>query len=47
MEKILCPKCGLPMRKVAVSATLPNGKKKVVYTCPNKAACGAICTRFE
>lgn len=42
MKVIECPKCGLPMRRVAVARTTVNGKNVVIYVCPNKAMCGTV-----
>lgn len=40
-----CPFCGLLMRRLAVNEK--NGRKIVVYACPNQSGCGAIVKETE
>ncbi|HWP80253.1 MAG TPA: hypothetical protein VN446_06380 [Candidatus Acidoferrum sp.] len=46
-KEVTCPHCGLPMRKLATSQTLPNGKRIVSYACPNHSGCGTVIRREE
>lgn len=47
MEKVYCPKCGQPMRRSASTETQRNGKRIIVYVCPNSWGCGAIVRKEE
>ena len=47
MEKVLCPYCGQPMKKTAMTETLKDGTRIVIYACPNRSGCGAIIKRNE
>lgn len=42
MEKVLCPKCGQPMQKSAVTEVGSGGKRITVYVCPNRWGCGTV-----
>lgn len=42
MATVYCPNCGQPMRKTAMTETLPNGKRIVIYVCPNQSGCKTI-----
>ncbi len=46
-KEVLCPNCGLPMIKIAVSETQSNGKRIVSYACPNHSGCGTVIRREE
>ena len=43
---VYCPKCGQPMRKSATEVK-SNGKRVVIYVCPNRWGCGTIVQKEE
>lgn len=47
MEEIRCPNCGQPMRKSASTEVRQDGKRLVVYVCPNRWGCGTVVQKSE
>lgn len=47
MDKVMCPNCGQPMRKSALSEVQGNGKRIAVYVCPNSWGCGTVVRKEE
>ena len=47
MSQVYCPKCGQPMRKSSISEVKRNGKRIVIYVCPNSWGSGTIVREEE